>query len=202
MTNLANRIIKTMQSLKYKVFTGNELNVVYIEGINPDGTPNSDSFNQWNDLRTVIRVEADGAKIVGNWKATTEPGNYYTFNPMNSNGAARIAFGQYKAWQIGIHGNSQPHEALVQSGGMVKVHRDFNKDGFRTGDKIHEGYYGINQHWGYDQSEVGRASAGCLVGQSRQGHREFMNIIKGDARYKQNSSYVFWTTVLDGSKLL
>jgi hypothetical protein len=202
MTDFANRIIKTMKTLGYKVFEDGELNIVYVEGIDPDGEPNSDNPNLWNDLRTIIKVIDGNAQFLGKWRATTEPGNYYTHNPMNPGGAARIAFGQYKAWQVGTHGNSQPHEALVQSGGAVKVHRDLNKDFVRTGDKVNEGYYGINQHWGYDQSEVGRASAGCLVGQSRDGHREFMAIAKTDTRYRENSKYVFWSTVLDGSQLL
>ncbi|MDZ8140831.1 MAG: hypothetical protein RM049_37020 [Nostoc sp. DedQUE04] len=37
-------------------------------------------------------------------EASTEPGKYYTENPMNSNGAFRIAFGNYQdAWKIGKH---------------------------------------------------------------------------------------------------
>lgn len=196
--DFASQIVKTMLRLNYKVFEENELNIVYLEGINADATVNADRIDEWNDLRTVIKVANGVPKILATWKATTEPGRHYTLNPMVAGGAARIAFGQYKAWQVGIH---RDHEALVQIGGPVTVFRDANKDGFRTGDSQNTGYFGINQHWGGDSDSVGRWSAGCLSGQSRNGHREFMKLVKTDSRYQQNSGYVFWTTILDGSKL-
>jgi hypothetical protein len=196
--DLASRVIKKMLELGYKVFTDDELNIIYLEGIDADGTVNSDAPDLWNDLRTVIEVR-DGVPIMlGSWKATTEPGLHYTHRPLNDGGAARIAFGQYKSWQMGIH---KDHEALVQTGGAVTVCRDRNRDGLRTNDLHETGYFGINQHWGGDAASVGRWSAGCLVGQSRNGHREFMQLVKTDSRYRENSKYVFWTAVLDGSKL-
>jgi hypothetical protein len=123
---------------------------------------------------------------------------------MNPGGAARIKFGQYKAWQVGIHGTSDRHEALVQTGGEITVHRDFNKDYQRSGDKLDTGYFAVNQHWGYDlpYTNVYFASAGCLVGRTRQGHREFMSLIKKDQRYQLNDRYVFYTTVIYGQDLI
>lgn len=201
-TDFSSKIIKYMRLQNYFIAEGkNKFNIVYVEGANENGTPNADSFNKWNDRRLILEVLDGKPSIIGNWLATTEPGSHYTFSPMNANGAARIAFGQYQCWQIGTHGNSEPHEALVQTAGAVKVHRDLNKDGFRTGDKIQEGWFGINQHYGYDMPEIGRASAGCLVGQSRQGHREFMALIKKDVRYLADKSYPFMTTIIPGDKL-
>ncbi|GET40822.1 peptidoglycan-binding domain-containing protein [Microseira wollei] len=194
--DFASRIIKYMQYKDYFVALGEkQYNIVYIEGADANGIPNDDAFNQWNDRRILIEIVSGTPKIVGNWLATTEPGDWYTQHPMNPEGAARIAFGQYKAWQVGIHGTLERHEALVQCM-AVKVYRDRNKDGRRTGDSIDEGLFGINQHWGYDMRQVGRASAGCLVGQSRQSHKEFMQLIKQDRRYQLNSGYVFLTTVI------
>jgi peptidoglycan hydrolase-like protein with peptidoglycan-binding domain len=202
--NLASRIIKYMQSKNKNYFVARgkqRYNIIYIEGANADGVPNADKFNEWNDRRIVIEIAMGTPQIVGNWLATTEPGHYYTVNPMNPKGAARIAFGQYPAWQVGTHGNSEPHEALVQTG-VVKLHRDRNKDGFRTGDPEDIGsHFGINQHWGYDNQLVGKASAGCLVGQTRQGHREFMQIIKQDRRYQLNNKYTFMSTIIAGDDL-
>ncbi|MBD2250649.1 peptidoglycan-binding domain-containing protein [Nostoc parmelioides] len=201
--NLASRIIKYMQSKDYFVARGKQrYNVVYIEGANADGVPNADKFNEWNDRRIVIEIATGIPQIVGNWLATTEPGHHYTVvKPMNPQGAARIAFGQYQSWQVGTHGNSEPHEALVQTR-VVKVHRDRNKDGFRTGDPEDIGsHFGINQHWGYDNKFVDKASAGCLVGQTRQGHREFMQIIKQDRRYQLNNKYTFMSTIIAGDDL-
>ena len=51
------------------------------------------------------------------------------------------------------------------------------------------------------QPVIGRASAGCLVGRTRKGHREFMKIVKSDARYRANHGYRFMTGVLAGSEL-
>ena len=190
-----------MERKGYQVDRGpGELNIVYVEGMNPDGTPNADEANKWNDLRLVIRFEGGVPKIIGEWAATTEPGRYWTENPMSPLGAARIEFGQYKSWQVGMHRNN--HEALVQTGGEVTVCRDLNKDGQRTGDKRQTGEFGINQHWGYDLPEVEKASAGCLVGQSKDGHRQFMALVKSDPRYQANRKYVFATAVLPESEVL
>lgn len=197
--SLADRIIATMRREGHKVFEGaGEINIVYVEGINPDGSANPDKFNEWNDLRVTIEFQAGKPVITGSWVATTEPGDYYTKNPLNPNGAFRIAFGQYQAWRVGIH---RDHEALVQCANL-KGYRDKNKDGERGGDQIFTGSgFGVNQHWGGDASMIGKWSAGCLVGQSRQGHRQFLAIAKKDPRYVKNKSYIFYTSILDGKTL-
>ena len=70
-----------------------------------NGTENDDRPNHFNDLRIIIAFnEAFRPVIEGIYLATTEPGFYYTDNPMNAKGAARIAFGQYTAWQVGAIG--------------------------------------------------------------------------------------------------
>ena len=55
-----------------------EINIVYVEGLNEDGTVNDDAADKWNDLRVVIGFEGDKPVILGKWRATTEPGAYYT----------------------------------------------------------------------------------------------------------------------------
>src|SRR5215469_4217555 len=103
--DLAGKIIKAMQKKGYWIARYPAcVNIVYVEGMDPSGKPNKNEPNQFNDLRTVIRIEKDGTpKILGKWEATTEPGKYFTQNPMNPAGAARLAFGQYKAWSMGYH---------------------------------------------------------------------------------------------------
>ncbi len=202
--DIASKIIKYMQAKNYQISTNSkEYNIVYLEGVNEDWTLNSDTPNQFNDRRIVIEIEDGVPKIVNHWQATTEPGSRYTYNPMNPGGAARIKFGQYKAWSVGIHGNSEPHEALIQVA-PITVHRDFNKDFQRTGDKLDTGIFLVNQHYGYDApvNDIKNASAGCLVGRRRDGHREFMAIIKQDRRYQANKNYVFYTTIIAGDDLL
>jgi hypothetical protein len=151
-------------------------------------------LNKWNDLRLVIRFEGGKPKIIGSWAATTEPGRYYTEHPVNPLGAARIDFGQYRVWQVGMYRGNQ--EALVQTSGPVTVCRDLNKDGRRTGDRREIGEFGLAQHGGNDLAEVDTVSAGTLVGQSSQGHRDFMATVKSDPRYQANRKHVFATTIL------
>lgn len=201
---LAAKIINYMHSKNYVVFSGaKNYNIVYVEGMNEDGTLNNDVPNQFNDRRIIIEVIDGVPKIVNHWQATTEPGDYYTYHPMNPQGAARIAFGQYRAWAVGIHGNAEPHEALIQVK-PVTVCRDYNQDFKRTGDKLDTGFFGINQHWGYDAplEDIKNASAGCLVGRRREGHREFMKIVKSDRRYQVYRNYIFYTTVIAGDDLI
>ena len=181
-------------------------NIVYLEGVNPDGTLNDDRPNAFNDLRVVFTVDASGVPQITSWDGTTEPGKYFTENPIdNVPGAARIAFGQYKSWTVGIHrrGRRGAHEALVQER-FVSVYRDLNKDYQRKNDKLYTGIFGINQHWGYDKPKhnLGSSSAGCLVGRTMTGHREFMRLIKQDARYQARQSYKFMTAILPGDTVL
>lgn len=203
-SDLASRVVRYMLKKGYQVFSGShEYTIFYVEGMNLDGSLNADNPNEFNDLRGVLDLyKRRKPRLIDAWEGTTEPGFKYTYKPMNSAGAARIAFGQYKAWRVGTHGNSEPHEALVQAA-PVKVHRDANKDFVRRGDRIEEGLFGINQHWGYDypKNDIGFASAGCLVGRLRAGHREFMRLIKQDRRFQLNPGYLFVTAVLPGDEL-
>jgi hypothetical protein len=203
----AGRVVRALQQAGYWLSRHPDcVNIVYLEGVDPDGRANDDAPNQFNDLRLVLRVNRAGnPDIVDAWEGTTEPGRYYTLvSRLDPNGAARIAFGQYKAWSVGTHMGGRPsaHEALVQTR-AIKVHRDLNQDFQRTGDRVFEGLFGVNQHWGFDlpKSDIGRASAGCLVGRTRAGHRAFMAIIKADPRYVANNSYRFMTTVLPAGAL-
>jgi hypothetical protein len=182
------------------------INVVYVEGLDEDGTPNTDAPNVFNDLRLVLRVNRAGTPVVEElWEATTEPGKHYTLiEKLDPRGAARIAFGQYKAWSVGTHmaGRPSAHQALVQTA-PIRVFRDLNTDFERTGDRVFEGLFGVNQHWGFDlpRSDVGRASAGCLVGRTRAGHRAFMALCRSDPRYTANNSYRFLTCVLPAAEI-
>lgn len=200
--DLASRIVKYMLSKQYYVAVGEKrYNIVYLEGADKNGVPNSDTFNEWNDRRLVVEVVNGVPSIVGNWKATSEPGRKYTQSPMNPSGAFRIAFGQYKAWQVGCHQGKRDHEALVQRG-EITGYRDKNKDGKRIGDAMVTGDgFGVNQHHGWNMEHVEGASAGCLVGQSKDEHRQFMALIKQDKRYQANPNYLFFTTIIPGDDL-
>lgn len=206
-TDFASRIVKYMRLKDY--WFGRMpgyLNVVYVEGMDEDGKLNDDKPNVWNDLRIVIEVKGKQPTLAGIWQATTEPGRKAVLKPVNLKGAARIAFGQYKAWRAGVHkaGTSSAHEALVQVD-TVTVHRDLNKDFKRTDDKTDVGSgFGINQHKGFNMpvGDIGMASAGCLVGRTNKGHEEFMKLVKTDVRFREASQgYKFIATVIAGDDL-
>src|SRR2546427_4511674 len=95
----AGRIVRAMQAAGHWIACHPDcVNIVYVEGMDPDGTPNEDAPNEFNDLRMVLRVNRAGnPEIVELWEATTEPGQYYTIHHLDPLGAARIAFGQYKS---------------------------------------------------------------------------------------------------------
>lgn len=174
------------------------INIVYVAGVDPDGTPNKNRFNAFDDLRMLVRVKPDGTiEVVDKWEATIETGRYYTEHPIagDGKGAARIKFGYWKSWQVGLH---RGYEALAQTGDKVGVYRDNNKDYSREGDPLDTGYFGINQHHGGDapRDNIGYHSAGCLVGRTVAGHQRFMQLIKTDRRYQENKKVVIDTWVL------
>lgn len=199
---LAAKIVVAMNKANIPTDTApGEVNIVYIEGLNRDGTSNANRDNAFDDLRCVIGFENGTPRLLGAWEATTQPGTRYTQTPINNLGAAIIKLGQQRAWQVGSHRGD--HEALVQTGGEVTVYRDGNKN-YRRDDRTTTGWYGINQHWGYDQpvTDIGGSSAGCLVGRTKQGHRDFMAIVKSDPRYRTNHSFIFSTTILTAAQVL
>ncbi len=202
------KVIGYMRSRNYFICRHPDCkNIIYLEGANADGTLNDDTPNKFNDIRVVFSIDAQGRPDFDGaiWEGTTEPGKYWTLNPMNAKGAARIAFNQYKAWVVGTHhrNTASAHEALVQVE-PITVCRDLNKDFRRTGDEQDTGLFAINQHWGYDApvDDLGRSSAGCLVGRTKDGHRKFMALVKSDPRYVANHSYRFISTVMPGDEVL
>jgi hypothetical protein len=204
---LAGRIVQAMHQAGHWVARHPDcVNVVYIEGMELDGTPNENKPNEFNDTRLALRINRAGNPVIENeWEATTEPGSYYELvQKLDPKGAARIAFGQYKAWSVGTHKAGTPgaHEALVQTA-PIDVYRDLNGDFKRMGDREYTGLFGIDQHWGYDlkRTDIGKASAGCLVGRTKTGHREFMALCKADPRFSVSNGYRFMTAILPAQAL-
>lgn len=202
---LADKILAYMRAKKYQIATGaNEVNVVYLEGANDDGTINPDLMNFWNDRRIIITHVNGRPEIILNVEATTEPGLLATNSAAAARrgGVARIQFGQFFAWKMGWHRVASlgfTHPALVQCA-PLKVHRDANRDGKRTGDALDWGQ-GINQHStrpGYLPPRVENWSEGCLVGRSWVDHERFIALLRQDPRYLKNDQFVFPTTIIAG----
>lgn len=201
----AKRILRYMHKRGYWIARHPKmLNIIYVEGVNQNGEPNMDRANEWNDRRIVIQILPGGQPhILVNDQATTEPGRFYTYAPLDSMGAARIAFGQYKAWVYGKHKGRQP--ALVQVGN-IRIHRDLDQNGVRSHtDPIVVGNtFKINQH-STEPSRVpafvDKFSAGCLVGRRYNWHISFIEKVRQDIRYLMNKDYIFMTTVINGEDL-
>jgi hypothetical protein len=208
--SLARRLVGYMELQKYEIYKEEgEINIVYIEGACADGNPNKDEPNIYNDRRIIFKFVNGEPKIVGNWLATTEPGDYYIkhlYSP-EKKGAALIAFTQHKnAWEIGMHRGTDKipaYESLVEVGN-IKIIRDLNRDGWRNinkGDSEQIDNFDISQHKGSNKNnKVNKDSAGCLVGKTPNGHEEFMSVIKQDPRFVKDKNFKFTTTVIDGDE--
>jgi peptidoglycan hydrolase-like protein with peptidoglycan-binding domain len=195
--DLIGEIVKAMLRNNYWIARHPDcVNIVYVEGMEPNGTVNDNRNNVFNDLRIIFRVQETGVPVMGGiWDATTEPSRKWTLTPMNPGGAFHIKFGQYKAWIKGVH---HTHEALVQAGeieGYRDPHKTFKRD---LNFPVKGSDFGVNQHWGYDlpHDNMGNSSAGCLVGRATKGHREFMAAVLKDPRYQANPAYRFMTAIL------
>ena len=201
------RVIRYMQSQGYFVAAGDRRwNIVMIEAVDPDtGRLVPDRPNEFCDARILIEIPFSGIpRIVGAWEATCKAGYYYVDNPMNPAGTARCDRSQFKAWQLGEHGHRMPHEALVQVA-PVTVRRYHGQNDYysETNGTLDKGLFGINFHWGYDypKTDIGQASAGCLVGRTTEGHRNCMRVVKRDRRFQVDNSCTFFITVISGKNI-
>lgn len=178
---LGDRILTLMEDIKADI---RAIQIVTLEDSDAQGQPQKQgNMDRWNDRILVVR---NTGEISVNTLGTTEPGKYYTVTPMNKRGAARIALGhQTDIWGFGNHKGQQ---ALVQIA-PIKVHRDLNKDGFRTGDIVtYEADMGLNLHTtgkgtGFAPTSIGRWSAGCVVVQnSTVFYKDFMPLLRYSGR--------------------
>jgi len=154
------KVKKAVESAGYVFFTGEfNINMIGVRSLNR-------KVDLWDDFFILCWQEGKKNMIWVNDQFTTDPGIYYMQNKLlNSNGCAILSRGQYRGvWKIGRHGSKQ-YEAFVQTGNKVKVYRDRDKDNIAEFDpkSKEEGYFGINQHHGYDSGKVGPNSAGCQV---------------------------------------
>jgi len=193
--DLGAKLAKAMIKHGYNLAIGGMvMNIIYVEGMNPDGTKNANRPNAFDAVRCLLRIYPDGrTRLMGIWEATTHAGLYWTHHRMNPKGAFQISLGQQASWTMG-HYHDQ--EALVQTEEIVGT-RDDNED-FKRDGPVYKGLFGVHHHWGYNypKDDVGRSSAGCQVGRNKDGHREFIAKLKTDSRYKQNHNFLFPSTVL------
>jgi lysozyme len=200
-STLAIKILNRLKELNCKLTA---LIIVYLEDSDAKGNPLPESLNSFNDRSIILRYYTDkDPEILFNALATTEPGKYYTLNPMNPKGAAQIKLDTQflNAWEFGYHGTGKYSHFALRQCRDISVLRDYNKDSSRVGDKEDRGQFYINQHgiYGYNQpvNDIGRSSAGCLVRFDYADHLEFMEILQEN----HPRDYKFNTIVLDTTKL-
>jgi hypothetical protein len=193
--DFANTIIAYMVAMGYSLQSRNQ---IFIEDCDEIGNPLPNEFraDKWNDRALIIDhdVSTDTAKIIHNAAATCEPGVFYTVNRMNPDGAFRIKHGQYAAWKIGDHKGQNP--ALIQCR-SISGYRDDNEDGTRIGDCEVSGNYGVDVHHGYDSTQIGRGSAGCMVRQYKAAHYKAMELIQA----QPPADGIYTVTILPGDKV-
>lgn len=113
------------------------------------------------------------------FKATTDPGTFWLRQPMQPQGTAILAEGQFiDTYQLGMHLGK--YLALVQRK-PITVIRDYNRDAvldFKNGTKT-TGMYGINIHRANKTGEtktVDKNSAGCQVFESADDFALFIKL--------------------------
>jgi hypothetical protein len=147
-----------------------ELNIVGIRSKNTRS-------NRFDDEIHVFYKTSPFKWMYHVYKATTDPGTYWLQNPMEPQGTAILAEGQYvEAYEIGLHRGL--YEALVQKK-QVQIIRDYDRNATLDffGGKKDTGFFGINIHRALALGKtklVDRFSAGCQVFEDAVDFKHFM----------------------------
>jgi hypothetical protein len=192
----AARIVTAMRNKNFRLDEGLfRSNLIYVEGMNVDGQSNQHIKNTFDDVRSLVVILPEGPKLLGIWEATTRPGKYWTEHRMNPRGAARVRLGQQTAWIMGKYNGMN---ALRQDG-YLELTRDPDETYERYGPLYRSNDTGIHHHGGYNypHDDLGRSSAGCLVGRSMDEHEVAMQFLKKDERFRADSNFHFTSTILE-----
>lgn len=188
---LLNKLRGILRSKGYELFTKpNQLNIV---GIRSTVT----ASNRFDDEIHVFYKVSPLKWFYHVYKATTDPGTFWLKNPMQPQGTAILAQGQYKdAYRLGLHQGK--YKALVQTKPIV-VMRDYDRTAkldFRNGKKS-SGLFGINIHRASlngTTKTVDKYSAGCQVFANIKDFNEFMSLCEKHKSLYGNS---FTYTLID-----
>src|SRR5436190_18848408 len=153
-------IINLLEGKTYETYSRPyELNIIGIR--NQSTVP-----NRFDDEIHVFFKNGNKQWVHYIFPATTDPGTYWLENPLNQQGTAILAQGQYKdSYQVGLHRGK--YYALVQVK-PVTILRDYDRNAvldFNNG-KPETGLFGINIHHASENGTtkiVDRFSAGCQV---------------------------------------
>lgn len=178
------RIKNIARKKGYKIFTDPyKLN---IWGIRSKSTvPNT-----FNDTLYVFYKDFKRRWIKYTFQCTTDPGTYWLNNPIQPQGTAILAPGQYiDTYKIDRH--RAKYYALCQRLKKVKIIRDYNRNArldFYNG-SVHYGMFGINIHRARKTGEtltVDKHSAGCQVFKRASDFNLFMKLCEMHRKFHQN----------------
>ncbi len=131
------------------------------------------------------------------FKATTDPGTFWLRQPMQAQGTAILAEGQYKdSYVLGLHRGK--YLALVQHK-PISIIRDYNRDAvldFNNGTKT-SGMYGINIHRANrvgKTKNVDKNSAGCQVFENASDFNFFIQLCQ---KHKSLYGNLFTYSLID-----
>lgn len=172
---------QAMKKKKYVFFDSNlsfNLNIIGIR-------KGSNTSNHFDDNICIVYRNADKEWEVFSAPATTDPGRTSLVRPANKKGTAILVPGQYRgSHKIDLHAGK--YMALRQSGGVVSVYRDSDRDA--TLDKnsatIETGFFGINIHRASSRGStklVNSYSAGCQVLQDVADFYQLMRLCETSA---------------------
>jgi hypothetical protein len=170
---MLDKVKSILKEKGYKVFSRPyELNIVGVRSKNTK----SNRFD--DEIHVFYRVSL----LKWNYhvyKATTDPGTFWLENPMQPQGTAIMAQGQYiDAYEIGLHKGQ--YKALVQRK-PITILRDYDRNAildFSNGTKV-RGIFGVNIHRAMLQGTtkyIDKFSAGCQVFQNANDFTEFMSL--------------------------
>ena len=187
---VAEQVKEALASLGYAFFDGNKKYNLNIVGIRND----SHDSTLFDDTMLVIYRSDKREWEVLSYEITTEPGPSILRKPINPDGTAILVPGQYRGvYQIGLHGGSYRHTALVQRGGPVEVYRDQNKNEtmeIHESTLVQDGMFGINIHRHASSTEreyVRGSSAGCQVFKDSRQFAQFLSVCNKAADIFGNS---------------
>jgi hypothetical protein len=188
---LLSKIKGILRSKGFELYTKpNQLNIVGIRS--PSTVP-----NRFDDEIHVFYKVTPLKWHYHVYKVTTDPGTFWLRNPMQAQGTAILAQGQYKgAYRIGMHQGK--YKALVQAK-PITVIRDYDRDAkldFKNGTKS-KGMFGINIHRASltgITKQVDKYSAGCQVFSNINEFKEFLSLCEQHMGLYGNS---FTYTLLD-----
>ena len=170
---------KAFKKKGYAFFDGKKKYNLNIIGVRND----SHDSSKFDDTLLVIYRDDEKEWEVLTYEVTTEPGPAILRRPINPDGTAILVPDQYRGvYQVGLHGGSYRHTALVQRNGTVKVYRDQNKNSTMEIDErtlIQEGLFGINIHRHSKPDErdyVRGVSAGCQVFKDSRQFAQFLEV--------------------------